>query len=113
VRRCVVAVREIHDDSVARSYAAQPYELRALNRAIARIDLGIGEGQIQDGTNGPMAIFSDFYCDDQYNLKIVVLLLSNKPVHPLSLYRASLAPDEIGGIHSIQGPIGDSLPHPH
>jgi energy-coupling factor transporter ATP-binding protein EcfA2 len=48
---------EIHDDNVARFYAAQPDELQALNREIERIDLGIREVQIQDGANGPVAIF--------------------------------------------------------
>lgn len=48
---------EIHDDNVARFYATQPNQLQALNREIERIDLGIREVQIQDGANGPMAIF--------------------------------------------------------
>jgi hypothetical protein len=48
---------EINDDNVARFYAAQPDELQALNREIERVDLGIREVQIQDGTNGPMALF--------------------------------------------------------
>jgi uncharacterized protein len=48
---------EIHDDNVARFYAAQPDELQALNREIERIDLGVREVQIQDGAHGPMAIF--------------------------------------------------------
>jgi len=49
--------QEFTDDAIARHYAANPKLLELLNRDIERIDLGIRAMRIQQGPNGPLALF--------------------------------------------------------
>jgi hypothetical protein len=48
---------EVRDDAVARHYAGNPKHLELLNQDIQRMDLGVQGMQIQQGPNGPVALF--------------------------------------------------------
>jgi hypothetical protein len=49
--------QEWSDEAITRHYAANPKLLELLNRDIERIDLGIRGMRIQQGPNGPIALF--------------------------------------------------------
>lgn len=44
---------ELHEDVIARHYAAQPKQLEGLNRDIQQFDLGVKRIVVQSGANGP------------------------------------------------------------
>lgn len=50
--------QEINDDAIARHYAANPKLVECLNRDIQKIDLGVRSMHLQQGTNGPIAVFN-------------------------------------------------------
>lgn len=49
--------RPFSDDVIARHYAANPPLVQELNRQISRIDLGIRAMSVQQGPQGPVALF--------------------------------------------------------
>lgn len=53
----LIEVMEVRDDAVARHYADNPKLLELLNQDIQRMDLGVQGMQIQQGPNGPVALF--------------------------------------------------------
>jgi hypothetical protein len=53
----LIEKQEINDDVMARHYAANPKQLEILNRDIQRIDLGVRLMRVQQGANGPIALF--------------------------------------------------------
>lgn len=53
----LIEKQEVDEDAVARFYAANPKQLELLNRDIQRIDLGIRTMHMQQGPNGPVALF--------------------------------------------------------
>lgn len=57
VSNILIEKQEISDDAIARHYAANPKLLELLNRDIQSIDLGVRSIRVQQGTNGPVAMF--------------------------------------------------------
>jgi hypothetical protein len=53
----LIEKQEINDDAIARYYSANPRQLELLNRDIQRIDLGVRSMRVQQGANGPIALF--------------------------------------------------------
>lgn len=53
----LIEKQEVNDDAIARHYTANPQQLELLNRDIQRIDLGIRGMRVQQGANGPIALF--------------------------------------------------------
>ena len=53
----LIEKQEIDDDAIARYYATNPRQLDLLNRDIQRIDLGVRSMHVQQGANGPVALF--------------------------------------------------------
>ena len=53
----LIEVMDVKDDAVARHYAGNPKQLELLNQDIQRMDLGVQGMQIQQGPNGPLALF--------------------------------------------------------
>ena len=53
----LIEVMDVKDDAVARHYAGNPKQLELLNQDIQRMDLGVQGMQIQQGPNGPVALF--------------------------------------------------------
>lgn len=53
----LIEKQETSDDTIARYYAANPKLLDLLNKDIQRIDLGVRSMRVQQGANGPVALF--------------------------------------------------------
>lgn len=53
----LIEKQEVNDDAISRYFAENPRQLEQLNRDIQRIDVGVRSMRVQQGANGPVALF--------------------------------------------------------
>lgn len=82
------------EDQVVRHYASNPALIEALNREIERIDLGIRSMRVEQGVNGPIALFMH----EGHDGPMPLMLESHGTRMFLKLYPVLLQALETGGI---------------
>ena len=82
------------EEQVVRVYAANPHLVEALNHEIERIDLGIRAMRVEQGVNGPIALFTH----EGHDGPMPLVLESQGTRLFLSLYPVLLRALETGGI---------------
>lgn len=85
---------EAIEDQVIRHYASNPKLVEALNREIERIDLGIRAMRVEQGVNGPIALFTH----EGHDGPMPLVLESQGTRMFLRLYPVLLHALETGGI---------------
>lgn len=85
---------EALEDQVIRLYAGNPHLVEALNREIERIDLGIRAMRVEQGANGPIALFTH----EGHDGPMPLVLESQGTRMFLRLYPVLLRALETGGI---------------
>jgi hypothetical protein len=85
---------EAIEDQVIRLYAGNPHLVEALNREIERIDLGIRAMRVEQGVNGPIALFTH----EGHDGPMPLMLESQGTRMFLRLYPVLLRALETGGM---------------